>query len=127
MFGEVQERDRLIPFDYTRPAVGQPVPVANGVEADIRWIAGDPVLPPLQNYLLLTLTAADGVKIGDKLELFRPRLRAPDEGMPGIPEVRIGTAQVVRVTPLGVTAMITSLDQPKVDKSTRVRVIAKMQ
>jgi LysM repeat protein len=128
MFGDVQERDRLIPYDSTtRPGIGKPMPIKNGMEGDIRWIAGEPVLPPLENYLLLTLTASDGVKIGDMLELFRPRLKAPDEGIPGTPELHVGLAQVVKVTPLGVTAMITSMDQPKVDKTTRVRVIAKMQ
>ena len=128
MFGEVQERDRLIPLDSSvRPATTQPAPVRNGMEADIRWIVDEPVLTPLENYLLLTLTAHDGTKVGDKLELFRPRIKSTDEGTPNTPEVHIGTAQVVKVTALGATAMITSLDQPKVEKGTRVRVIAKMQ
>jgi LysM repeat protein len=128
MFGEVQESDRLMPYDSSALAVtGSPVPVRNGVVGDIRWIVDEPVLPPLENFLVLTLTSRDGMKIGDKLELFKPRVKSTDVGQPSLPEIHIGWAQVVRVTPLGSTAMITALEQPKVDKATRVRVTAKMQ
>jgi LysM repeat protein len=128
MFGEVEEHDRLLPYDSSAFAVTTlPVPVKNGIVGDIRWIVDEPVLPPLENFLVLTLTSRDGMKIGDKLELFKPREKSPDVGQPSLPEIRIGTAQVVRVTPLGCTAMITALEQPKVDKGTRVRVIEKMQ
>jgi LysM repeat protein len=128
MFGVVEEHDHLIPYDESMLAGSvKPTPVKNGKEGDIRWIAGEPVLPPLENFLILTFTAKDGVKVGDEVELFRPRIKSPDDGLPGIPEIHIGTAQIVRVTPLGTTAMITSLEQPKVDKGTRVRVTAKMQ
>ena len=128
MFGEVQERDRLMPYDSSGLGVtAQAVRVKNGIVGDIRWIVDEHVLPPLENFLVLTLTSRDGMKIGDQLELFKPREKPVDLGQPGLPEIRIGTAQIVRVTPLGSTAMITALEQPKVDKSTRVRVIAKMQ
>ena len=90
-------------------------------------ILDEPVLPPLEQYILLTLTSRDGMKLGDQLELFIPREKPVDAGEPSYPEIHIGTAQVVRVTPLGTTAMITALEQPKVDKNTKVRVIAKMQ
>lgn len=128
MFGEVQERDRLMAYDSSALlATGVPTPIRNGTEGDIRWIPDEPVLPPLENYIVLTLTSRDGMKIGDQVELFKPRQKSPDEGTPGTPEIHVGLAQVVRVTPLGATAIITALEQPKVDKGTRVRVIAKMQ
>lgn len=128
MFGEVEAHDRLLPYDSSAVAVTTlPVPVKNGIVGDIRWIVDEPVLPPLENFLVLTLTSRDGMKIGDLLELFKPREKSSDVGQPSLPEIHIGTAQVVRVTPLGCTAMITALEQPKVDKGTRVRVIAKMQ
>lgn len=128
MFGEVEERNRLMPYDSSAlAATGTPVAVAHGIEGEIRWISGEPVLPPLENYLLLTLTSRDGMKIGDQLELFKPREKSPDVGQPSSPEIFVGTARVVRVTAYGSTAMITKLEQPKVDKSTRVRVTMKMQ
>jgi LysM repeat protein len=128
MFGEVQERDRLMPYDSSGLGVTTlPVAVKNGIEGDIRWIVDEPVLPPLENYLVLTLTSRDGMKIGDELELFKPREKSNDVGEPSLPEIHVGTAQVVRVTPLGSTVRITQLEQPKVDKGTRVRVTKKMQ
>jgi hypothetical protein len=128
MFGEVQERDRLMAYDSSAlAATGTPTIVKNGIEGDIRWIVDEPVLPPLENYIVITLTSRDGMKIGDRLELFKPREKSTDVGQPSLPEIHVGLAEVVRVTPLGTTAMITALEQPKVDKGTRVRVIRKMQ
>jgi hypothetical protein len=40
--------------------------------------------------------------------------------------VSIGRAQVVRVTPYAATAMITSLEQPKMETGTAARIAAKM-
>ena len=114
MFGEVEEHDRLMPYDSSALAVtGLPVAVKNGIEGDIRWIVDEPVLPPLENYLVLTLTSRDGMKIGDELELFKPREKSSDVGEPSLPEIHVGTVQVVRVTPLGSTVRITALEQPK--------------
>src|ERR1051326_1732406 len=83
MFSPVEERDRLIPYDSSiMTGTGSPVPIKNGIEGGIRWVVDDPVLPPLDNYLLLTLTAGDGLKPGDELELFKPRIKSTDEGIP---------------------------------------------
>jgi hypothetical protein len=128
MFGEVNERDRLMPFDSTAFMVtGLPVPVRNGAEGDIRWIADEPVLPSPTFYIVLSLTAAD-VKAGDEVELYHPRQKAREEGAYATPEISVGRARVIRTTPYGATAMITRLDQPKIQAGkTKVRVISKTQ
>lgn len=128
MFGEVSERDRLMPYDSSGLAItGMPTPVKNGVEGEIRWIADEPVLPGPTYFILLSLTAGD-VKAGDEIELFQARKKAQEEGEYATPEITIGRAQVIRVTPYGSTAMITRLDQPKIEAMrTKVRVVAKMQ
>jgi LysM repeat protein len=129
MFGEVSERDRLMPYDTSIVAItGRPTPVKRGIEGDIRWIADDPVLPSPTYYILLSLTAGD-VKPGDEVELFEPRHKARDEGEYAVPEMKVGHAQIIHVTPYGSTAMIVgTLDQPKIEAyRTRVRVAAKMQ
>jgi nucleoid-associated protein YgaU len=128
MFGEVNERDRLMPYDSSALAVtGMPTAVKNGAEGQIRWIADEPVLPGPTYYILLSLTSND-VKAGDEIELFQARKKAQEEGDYATPEIKVGRAQVIRSTPYGSTAMITRLDQPKVEpKVTKVRVIAKMQ
>ena len=128
MFGEVSERDRLMPYDSVSGSpVGPPTPIKNGREGDVRWIADEPVLPSPTYYIVVSLTASD-VKAGDEIELFQPRKKAVEEGGYATPEVSVGRAQVVRATPYGATALITRLDQPKVEPyKTKVRVIAKMQ
>ncbi|MEO5568961.1 MAG: hypothetical protein ABIR92_10740, partial [Gemmatimonadaceae bacterium] len=63
----------------------------------------------------------------DEVQLFKARKKAQEEGEYATPEVHIGSAQVIRVTAFGTTAMITRLEQPKVEKGTSVRVVAKMQ
>lgn len=128
MFGEVNERDRLMPYDSSSVLVtGMPTPVKNGAEGEIRWIADEPVLPSPTYYIVLSLTDAD-VKPGDEIELFHPRQKSREEGGFHVPEIPVGRAQVIRATPYGATAMITRLDQPKIEaRKTRVRVVAKMQ
>jgi hypothetical protein len=128
MFGEVNERDRLMPYDSSAMGItGMPTPVTNGAEGQIRWVAEEPVLPGLTYFILLSLTASD-VQAGDEVELYQARKKAQEEGQYATPEIKVGRAQVIRVTPYGSTAMITRLDQPRVEaKNTKVRVIAKMQ
>jgi LysM repeat protein len=128
MFGEVSERDRLMPFDTAGAGItGMPLPIKNGVEGDIRWIADEPVLPAPTYFIVLSLTDGD-VKAGDEVELFQARKKAQEEGEYATPEIKVGRAQVVKVTPYGSTALITRLEQPKVEaQKTKVRVVAKMQ
>jgi LysM repeat protein len=130
MFGEVSERDRLMPYDSSGLGItARPEPIKNGPEGSIRWIADEPVLPSSNfvSYIVLSLTAGD-VKAGDEVELFQPRMKAREEGEYATPEIRVGTAQVIKVTPYGSTALLKTLEQPKVEATkTKVRVIAKMQ
>jgi hypothetical protein len=125
----VSERDRLMPYDSSIVAVtGSPSPIKNGREGDIRWIADEPVLPSPTYYIVTSLTETDGLKPGDEIELYQPRKKAPDEGGYATPEIKVGRAQVIKVTPFGSTAMISELYQPKIEaKKTKVRVVAKMQ
>jgi LysM repeat protein len=129
MFREVTESDRLMPYDSSAVAItGMPTPIKNGREGEIRWVAEEPVLPTPTYYILTSLTAGDGVKAGDEIELFQARKKAQDEGQYATPEIKVGRAQVIRVTPFGSTAMITGLVQPHVEAFvTKVRVIAKIQ
>ena len=127
-FSEVVAFDRLIAYDSTTAVVtGTPEPVKNGRAGTVRWISSMPVLPRIQNYVVVdNITRRDSVRIGDKIELYEPR-HPPREGQTlSIPEVYIATAQVMRVTPYGTTAIITAMEQPKIEQGTSVRVSAKM-
>jgi hypothetical protein len=128
MFGQVNERDRIMPFDSSVLKVtGQPVPVKNGREGNIRWILDEPVLPAPPQYIVLTLSSQDGVKPGDEVDIVQPQKKAADEGLYATPEIFVGRAQIIRVTDKGSTAVIKLMDQPKISTGMVVRVVAKMQ
>jgi LysM repeat protein len=127
-FGEVLAYQRLIAYDSTAAVVtASPAPIKNGRSGTVRWISSMPVLPRIQNYVVVdNMTRRDGVATGDRIELYERR-QPPREGETlAIPEVYIATAQVMRVTPWGTTAIITAMEQPKIEQGTAARVSAKM-
>lgn len=129
MFGEVLQNQRLIPYDVAAAVAvrGTPLPVTNGQAGRIRWIREEPVLPSLQNYVVFDISRREGVATGDQIELYKPRHRSSeDPNELAIPELYIGTAQVLRVTPYGATAIITAHEQPRIVDGTHVRIAAKM-
>jgi LysM repeat protein len=127
MFGEILQGQRLIPLDSSAAlATGRPSPVTNGRAGHVRYILNEPVLPNLQSYVVLDLAQRDGVATGDQIELYQPRQRPDDTHELALPEIYIGRAQVLRVTPYGATAVITAQDQPKIAEGTAARISAKM-
>jgi hypothetical protein len=127
MYGPVQQGQRLIPYDTSGAVVlGSATPVTNGSTGKVRWIFNEPVLPSLQDYVVLDISKRDGVNVGDQIELYQERQRANLDLEIALPEVSIARGQVLRVTPFGVTAIITAQEQPKIQEGTPARVAAKM-
>jgi LysM repeat protein len=127
MFGKVDQGQRLIPYDTTASSpTGRPAPVSDGKSGKVRWVLGEPVNASMQDYLVLDISNRDGVKAGDQIELYKPRQKPADGRDLWLPEVSIGKAQVLRVTPFGATAIITGQEQPKIQEGTSARVAAKM-
>jgi hypothetical protein len=60
------------------------------------------------------------------VEIYRPRTEPKTDIGPAIPEALIATGQVVRVTPYGATARITSQQQPEIRVAESVRVTARI-
>jgi len=107
-------------------ATSLPVPYTDNRVTKIRAIWRPAVLPSLNYDVLFDLTSKDGMKIGDEVQIFRPRQAAVQDEHSAIPEVLIATAQVVRVTPYGSTARITSQQQPAIKVGESVRLTARM-
>jgi LysM repeat protein len=129
LFGMLNADTRIIPLDTTGFAVrGRPVPVpaGSGRNATLLEIHRPAVLPSLNSFVLFDLSATDGVRVGDEVEIYRPRVEPRGDDGPTLPEVAIASAQVVRVTPYGATARIRSQDQPAIRKGESVRVVARM-
>lgn len=126
MFGEVLESQRLVALDSMGAvARGTPARIADGRSGTVRWVSPGIVLPSIQSYLILDLSRRD-VAPGDQLDLYQPR-RRPTEGQSlTLPETFIARAQVMRVTPFGVSAIITSQEQPAIAAGTAARVAAKI-
>jgi len=128
LFDEMQQGHRLLPLDTSAAlVVGGPVPVGAAVQrvGKIRWIYKEPVLPSLQRYVVVDISGREGVKTGDQIELFMPRYQREDQEL-AVPETSIARAQVLRVTPYGASAIITSQEQPHIKDGTAARVSAKM-
>jgi hypothetical protein len=75
---------------------------------------------------MFDLTQTDGIKVGDEITIFRPADEQRAIGGPTIPEVQIGTGQIVRVTPFGATARVLTQQQPAIQRGESVRVVSRM-
>jgi hypothetical protein len=120
---------RVLAIDTTgMNTVGAPVPVSSGTMriAELTNLYTDAVLPSLNSYVLFDLSSHDGIRVGDEVEIFRARQEQYAADGPVIPEVSIARAQVVRVTPFGATARVTSQSQPAIRTGESIRVIARM-
>jgi LysM repeat protein len=127
LFNQMQQGQRLIPLDTTAAVLANPPsPVAGGTMGHIRWIIDSPVLTTIQRFVVVDLSGRD-VSTGDRIELYEPRHRSINEGELATPELPIGVAQILRVTPFGASAVIIHQDQPKISEGTAVRVSAKMR
>ncbi|HYC50777.1 MAG TPA: LysM peptidoglycan-binding domain-containing protein [Gemmatimonadaceae bacterium] len=125
-FDEISTEDRLIPLDTA--GIGttvRPVRVADGPSTTIRWIAGEPVLPSIQNFIVLAVSSANGVRMGDEFLIYRPSPE-PVDGQLRDPEIPIAKAQVVRSTPYGVTAVLLGQEQPAIKEGMSARITARM-
>jgi LysM repeat protein len=127
LYGQLNAQQHVLPLDTTGAgATGAPVPISTNRSAKIRSIVRESVLPSLNYYVLFDMSATDGMKIGDEIEIYRPRTEPKTDIGPAIPEVSIATGQVVRVTSAGATARITSQQQPAIRVGESVRVTARM-
>jgi LysM repeat protein len=129
LYGSLNADTRVIPLDTTGVGVrGRPVavPVGVGRHATVLDIQRAAAIPSLNNYVLFDLTSADGMKVGDDVSIYRPRVEPKGDDGPTLPEVEIATARVVRVTRYGTTARVTSQDQPAIRTGESVRVVARM-
>jgi hypothetical protein len=126
VFNEIRSTDRLIPIDTVgMGSTTRPVAVTDGPSAKITWIYGEPVLPSIQNFVVLNVSSTQGVRMGDEFMIFQPS-RKPEEGEPREKETLVAKAQVVRATPYGVTALIIGQEQPAIKEGMSARISARM-
>lgn len=130
LYSQLNSGQFVVPMDTAGAGANQipvAVPEGSGQTAKVRYIHRDKtVLPSLDYYVLFDLSVKDGLRIGDEIQLFRPRNDDRGDIGPSIPEIAIARGQVVRVTPNGATARITSQEQPAIRVGESVRITARM-
>jgi hypothetical protein len=125
-FTELSATDRLIPLDTAGfSSTVRPLVVANGPSTVVKWVYGEPVLPSVQNFVVLAVSSKNGVRMGDEFIIYK-KPDKPEEGQPADPDILISKAQVVRSTAYGVTAVIIGQEQPAIKEGMAARVSARM-
>ncbi len=123
-FAEIRLDQSLVALEsVVLPSAMSPAPVSDGRTAHVLWVHEDPVLPSMQSYVVLTPEAGSEVKVGDQFTLMDATV---DESHPA-PAVPAAMAQVVRVTPYAVTALVVDHDQPTIRRGMPARLTGKMR
>src|SRR5687768_5910490 len=123
-FGDIRLDQMLVAVESAVPsATAARVPVSNGRSAHVLWVHNDPVLPTLQSYVVLSKEAGNDVAVGDQFTLLDATVD-PSHPAPAVPAA---VAQVVRVTPYAITALVVDHDQPTVRAGMPARLTARMR
>jgi len=120
-FDEIRLDQEVMALNDLKPSVGTPNRVAPGPAEHVIYVANETVLPSLQNYVILSSRATNGVRVGDQFTLIDDSI---DPRYPA-PPVAAAVAEVVRVTPYGVTAIIVDHEQPKIRSGMLARLSAR--
>ena len=120
-FAEIRLDQKVMALNDLQPSIGAPTRVAAGPAEKVVYVANGTVLPSLQNYVILSVRSANGVRVGDQFTLIDDTL---DPRYPA-PPVPAAIAEVVRVTPYGVTAIIVDQEQPKIRAGMLARLTAR--
>jgi LysM repeat protein len=123
-FAEIELDQRLIQAPDVPSASGTLAPVAGGPRGKVLYVHGDPVLPSIGHYVLVSLNAASGVRIGDQIAFIDNTTGANDQN--AAPAVIAGLGQVVRVTRFAATTIIVGQMQPTIREGMSVRLTGKM-
>jgi LysM repeat protein len=130
-YSNVEAGQGIIPIDhFTLGNEARPAPLMLGTEGKVVFISDKSVLPSVQSYVVIDVTAKDGAKVGDQYTLFVPRRQVLVKGrgdqMATVPEERVALGQVVKVTDHGTTLMLVDQQNPSVKVGTKARLTARM-
>jgi hypothetical protein len=130
-YGNVEAGQGIIPLDhFTLGNDARPAPLMLGTEGKVVFISDHSVLPSVQTYVVIDVTAKDGAKVGDQYTLYVPRrsvlVKGRGDQMATVPEERVALGQVVKVTDRGTTLMLVDQQNPSVKLGTKARLTARM-
>ncbi len=123
-FGEIRLDQSLIPLESVLPSAAMTQrPVTNGGTAHVLWVHENPVLPSVQSYVVLSAESGNNVRVGDQFTLMDASVDATHPA----PPVPAAVAQVVRVTPYAITAIVVDHDQPTIRAGMPAKLTAMMR
>ena len=130
-YGNVEAGQGIIPLDrFTLGNDARPSPLMLGTEGKVVFISDHSVLPSMQTYVVIDVTAKDGAKVGDQYTLYVPRrsvlVKGRGDQMATVPEERVALGQVVKVTDRGTTLLLVDQQNPSVKLGTKARLTARM-
>jgi len=123
-FGEVKLDQRVVQAPELPFETGVLSPVVGGPRGKVIYIHGEPVLPSIGHYVLISLNAKSGIHVGDEVTFIDNSTGRQDPT--SAPPVTAGVGQVVRVTPYATTAIIVRQEQPTIRDGMPVALTGKM-
>ena len=130
-YSNVEAGQGIIPIDhFTLGNEARPAPLMLGTEGKVVFVSQNSVLPSVQSYVVIDVTAKDGAKIGDQYTLYAGRhsvlVKGRGDMHATVPEERIALGQVVKVTDRGATLILVDQQNPAVKIGTKARLTARM-
>ncbi|MBA2685783.1 MAG: LysM peptidoglycan-binding domain-containing protein [Gemmatimonadaceae bacterium] len=130
-YSNVEAGQGIVPIDkFMLGNEARPAPLMLGTEGHVIFVPDRSVLPTVQSYVVIDVTAKDGAKLGDQYTLFEPRRRVliknRGDETAMVPEERVALGQVVKVTDRGTTLILVDQQNPSVKLGTKVRLTARM-
>jgi hypothetical protein len=121
-YGEIELDQRLIVAPALPFPSGDLSPVSGGARGKVLYVHGNPVLPSIGHYVVVSLNAKN-VNVGDQITFLDNTAGEDDSPAPA---VVAGVGQVVRVTPFAATTIIVKQLQPTIREGMPVRLTGKM-
>jgi hypothetical protein len=128
-YGEIWVGQHIMPLEhFAMNPDARPAPLLLGTEGKVVYIPRQVTIGSLEDYIILDVGLKDGVKIGDQFTIYRPSFKQPmtDRAPVTIPEGTIGRVQIIKVTELGATALVTDIRNPAIIPGANARLTARM-
>ena len=127
MYQDMKRGDMLLPIEPSAAVeTVRPTEVVDGPVYEVAYVAGDVVLPTIQNYVVIALPSGARSKVGDLFALFASG-NALTEGTKDVaPANRVAQVSVVRVTTEGATAVVVGHDQPAIRVGMKAQLVSRM-
>jgi LysM repeat protein len=128
-YQEIWVGQHIMPLEhFAMNPDARPAPLLLGTEGKVIFIPPAVTIAGAQDWIILNVGLKDGVKLGDQFTIYRPSFKQQmTDGPPvTIPEGTVGRVQIIKVTELGATALVTDMRNPAIFLDANARLTARM-